>query len=230
VLPIWTSLLPSCGLVCIGMDGPRLLFAGAVTVFMAGSLASFGGLGDAATSTKRSLVAVKKTLTRSSHKHALETNTPAADQYAPAKVTICHNGHTIVINRSALPGHLRNGDTSGPCPENRGRACCTQARCGTGRHHHRRRTRKHRPLSWSDRTDLAAADDNRRGPEATNEAAGTRSLAARHVSFAELALSAVGAAVSRSWSLELAPLEEYRRSQTPPFIRVRSAIRVSGRA
>jgi hypothetical protein len=99
------------------MDVPRLLFAGAVTVFMAGSLASFGGLGDAATSTKRSLVAVKRTLTRSSHKDALETNTPAADQYAPAKVTICHNGHTIVINRSALPGHLRNGDTSGPCPE-----------------------------------------------------------------------------------------------------------------
>ena len=84
-------------------------------MFMAGSLASFGGLGDAATSTKRSLVAVKKTLTRSSHKDALETNTPAADQYAPAKVTICHNGHTIVINRSALPAHLRKGDTTGAC-------------------------------------------------------------------------------------------------------------------
>lgn len=28
---------------------------------------------------------------------------------------ICHNGHTIVINRTALSAHLRNGDTSGPC-------------------------------------------------------------------------------------------------------------------
>jgi hypothetical protein len=30
---------------------------------------------------------------------------------------ICHNGHTIAINASALPGHLRSGDTVGPCQE-----------------------------------------------------------------------------------------------------------------
>jgi hypothetical protein len=97
------------------MDVSRLFFAGAVTVFMAGSLASFGGLGDAITSTKHSLVVVKTALTRSRREEALDT--AAADQYAPAKATICHNGHTIVINRSALPAHLRNGDTSGPCAE-----------------------------------------------------------------------------------------------------------------
>ena len=97
------------------MDVCRLSFGGAVTVFMAGSLASFGELGDAATSTKHSLVAVKTALTRSRPKDALDT--AAADQYAPAKATICHNGRTIVINRSALPAHLRNRDTSGPCPE-----------------------------------------------------------------------------------------------------------------
>ena len=95
------------------MDVSRLSFGGAVTVFMVGSLASFGELGDAATSTKHSLVAVKTALTRSRPKDALDT--AAADQYAPAKATICHNGRTIVINRSALPAHLRNGDTSGPC-------------------------------------------------------------------------------------------------------------------
>jgi hypothetical protein len=100
------------------MDVSRLFFAGAVTVFMAGSLASFGGFGDAATITKHSLVAVKTALTHSRREDALDT--PAADQYAPAKVTICHNGHTIVINRSVLPAHLRNGDTSGPCPETAG--------------------------------------------------------------------------------------------------------------
>jgi hypothetical protein len=95
------------------MDVSRLLFAAAVTVFMVGSLVSFGGLGDAAKSTKHSLVAVRTALTRSRPEEALDT--AAADQYAPAKVTICHNDHTIVINRSALPGYLRNGDTSGPC-------------------------------------------------------------------------------------------------------------------
>jgi hypothetical protein len=95
------------------MDVSRLFFAGALTVFMAGSLASFGGFGDAAT--KHSLVALKTALTRSRPEYDLDT--PAAGQYAPAKAMICHNGHTIVINRSALPAHLRNGDTSGPCSE-----------------------------------------------------------------------------------------------------------------
>ena len=92
------------------MDVARLFFGGAVSVFMVGSLASFGGLDDAATSTKHSLIAVKTALTRSSpRKDTLGTNTPAADQYT-AKVTICHNGHTIEINESALRAHLRNGD------------------------------------------------------------------------------------------------------------------------
>jgi hypothetical protein len=97
------------------MDVARLFFGGAVSVFMVGSLASFGELDDAATSTKHSLIAVKTALTRSSpRKDTVDTNTPAADQYT-AKVTICHNGHTIEINESALPAHLRNGDGIGPC-------------------------------------------------------------------------------------------------------------------
>ena len=95
------------------MDVSRLLFAGALTVLFVGSLSSFGALGNAATSTKHSIVAVKRALTRSRPQVALDT--PAGDQYAPAKVTICHNGHTIVINRSALPAHLRKGDTTGAC-------------------------------------------------------------------------------------------------------------------
>jgi hypothetical protein len=31
------------------------------------------------------------------------------------KVTVCHNGHTISIDRHALPAHLRLHDTMGPC-------------------------------------------------------------------------------------------------------------------
>jgi hypothetical protein len=31
------------------------------------------------------------------------------------KVTICHKGHTISIDRHALPAHLRHGDHIGPC-------------------------------------------------------------------------------------------------------------------
>jgi hypothetical protein len=86
----------------------RLSFAAALTVFMLGTLASFGGLGYAASSTKGAFKKVS----------ALEgpsaARTPASDQYVE-KVTICHNGHTISISQSALAAHLRHGDTIGPC-------------------------------------------------------------------------------------------------------------------
>ena len=86
----------------------RLSFAAALTVFMLGTLASFGGLGYAASSTKG---AFKKVA-------ALEGpsagRSPASDQYVE-KVVICHNGHTITVSRSALPAHRRHGDTIGPC-------------------------------------------------------------------------------------------------------------------
>jgi hypothetical protein len=91
----------------------RLSFAGAITVLMLGTLVSFGGLGYAASSTKDAFVAVKKVVAPSRPQAA--GNTAAADQYHPQKVTICHNGHTITISRSALPAHLRHGDTIGPC-------------------------------------------------------------------------------------------------------------------
>jgi len=35
-----------------------------------------------------------------------------ADDY----VTVCHKGNTITFDRSALPAHLRMGDTVGACP------------------------------------------------------------------------------------------------------------------
>jgi hypothetical protein len=31
------------------------------------------------------------------------------------KVTLCHNGHTITVGAPAVPAHLRQGDTLGPC-------------------------------------------------------------------------------------------------------------------
>ena len=79
---------------------------------MLGTLASFGGLGYAASSTKGAFVAVKEVVAPSRPQAG---NTAAADQYKPEKVTICHKGHTITISKSALPAHLRHGDTVGPC-------------------------------------------------------------------------------------------------------------------
>jgi hypothetical protein len=34
---------------------------------------------------------------------------------APAKVTLCHKGRTLEVAQAALPGHLKHGDTQGPC-------------------------------------------------------------------------------------------------------------------
>ena len=31
------------------------------------------------------------------------------------RITICHKGKTKIIKRSALKGHLKHGDTTGPC-------------------------------------------------------------------------------------------------------------------
>ena len=39
---------------------------------------------------------------------------PSHHQYHE-RVIICHNGHTITVSSSAVPAHLRHGDTLGPC-------------------------------------------------------------------------------------------------------------------
>ena len=87
----------------------RLSFAAALTVFMLGTLASFGGLGDAASNTKGAF----KEVVALEGPHSAD-RTPASDQYE-RKVMICHNGHTITVSLSALPAHRRHGDTIGPC-------------------------------------------------------------------------------------------------------------------
>ena len=91
----------------------RLSYASALTVLIVGTLASFGGLGSAASGTKEAFTAVKEIVR--ADKPQVVNRTAAQDQYNPKKVTICHNGHTITINQSALPAHLRHGDTMGSC-------------------------------------------------------------------------------------------------------------------
>jgi Ca2+-binding RTX toxin-like protein len=34
----------------------------------------------------------------------------------PHKVTLCHQGHEISVDEDAVPAHLAQGDTVGPCP------------------------------------------------------------------------------------------------------------------
>ena len=91
----------------------RVSFAGALTVLALGTLASFGGLGYAASGTKQAVRTVEHVVAPS--RPQLVPNSAAQAQYAQPKVTVCHNGHTITISRAALPAHLRRGDTVGAC-------------------------------------------------------------------------------------------------------------------
>lgn len=44
------------------------------------------------------------------------------------KVTICHNGRTIVVAQSAVPAHLAHGDTVGPCASEANVLICHRGR------------------------------------------------------------------------------------------------------
>ena len=102
----------------------RFSFACAISVLMLGVLASFGGIGYAASSTVDVAKVAKRVVTPAKPKPApVVVASPSHDQYKPEKVTICHrtgSGHnvTITISRSALPAHLAHGDTIGPCAGN----------------------------------------------------------------------------------------------------------------
>jgi hypothetical protein len=78
----------------------RLVLAGGVSAALLIPLIAFGGIGFA-------------------------KNSPSVGQYqyGKGKTTICHRTgskkhpmHTIVVSNSAVPAHLRHGDTLGPCP------------------------------------------------------------------------------------------------------------------
>jgi len=97
---------------------PRVSFAALLTLLVLGALASVGGLGYAASTTKTAVKAVTDVIAPSRPQIVL--NSAAQSQYARERVTICHhNGSgkfvTITISRAALPAHLRHGDTIGPC-------------------------------------------------------------------------------------------------------------------
>ncbi|MGE5691361.1 MAG: hypothetical protein ACM33B_12470 [Pseudomonadota bacterium] len=98
----------------------RVSFAASLTVLMVGMLASFGGLGYAASAPTKAVDVVKAAVVTNAKPRVVQRSAGQA-QYEPRKVTICHrlpNGRrvTITISESALAAHLRHGDTQGACP------------------------------------------------------------------------------------------------------------------
>ena len=98
---------------------PRIALVGAVTAAALVAFGASGGLGyaksaasDAVSSTTHAVVSVVKT--QSPNKQSSKGSKPSKNQYKE-KVLICHNGHTISVSPSAVPAHVRHGDTLGPC-------------------------------------------------------------------------------------------------------------------
>ena len=96
---------------------PRLAAVAILPVAIVVSLAAFGALGYAASGAQRAIEKVTNVVVGGDHQKRLPVvrQSSGQDQYGRTKVTVCHNGHTIVISRAALPAHLRIGDHIGPC-------------------------------------------------------------------------------------------------------------------
>ena len=99
---------------------PRIALVGVVTAVALVVFGVSGGLGyakstasDAVSSTAHAVASVVKT--QSPNNHSSKGSKPSKNQYKE-KVLICHKGHTISVSPSAVPAHLRHGDTLGPCP------------------------------------------------------------------------------------------------------------------
>lgn len=90
----------------------RFGLAGVLTAALLVVVGVFGGIGYAASSVSHAAHAVAVVFKFSPHN--VGTVSAAADQYG--KVTLCHNGHEITVAKEAVPAHLAQGDTVGPCP------------------------------------------------------------------------------------------------------------------
>jgi hypothetical protein len=99
-------------------SGLRLAFAGGFTTVLLVGLSAVGGMSYAASAVKHAAQHagwVKIAASQSS-----PDSTAAEAQYVK-KVTVCHKGKTISISKSALPAHLKQGDTVGKCPKAKGK-------------------------------------------------------------------------------------------------------------
>jgi hypothetical protein len=99
----------------------RIAFAAGLSTLTAVALGAFGGFGYAATGAGRVAATAERVL-QPSAQPTREGRSAARDQYEPERVTICHRTGsrrnpwvTITVSQSALPAHLRHGDTPGHC-------------------------------------------------------------------------------------------------------------------
>jgi hypothetical protein len=107
----------SSRVTAFALEGPHRV-RGWADQLTAVALGAFGGFGYAATGAGRVASTAERVL-QPSAQPARERRSAARDQYEPERVTICHNTGstwvTITVPQSALPAHMRHGDTTGRC-------------------------------------------------------------------------------------------------------------------
>ena len=85
----------------------RFSFACAISVLMLGDLASFGGIGYAASRTVDVAKVAKRVVTPAKPKPApVVVASPSHDQYKPEKVTICHRTGSVTRDDHRFPAPL----------------------------------------------------------------------------------------------------------------------------
>ena len=104
----------------------RIAFAGGLTALMLVAVASVGGVSYAAGGAHGVWQSAHKLVSKHSKSHrTAPAKSSAKDQYGgQEKVTICHHTgskknptETIQVSKSAVPGHLKHGDSVGPCSQ-----------------------------------------------------------------------------------------------------------------
>lgn len=106
----------------------RIAFAVGLTGLMLVALAAVGGVSYAAGGAHDVWVSAHKVVSSHAGSHRVAPKKSSAkDQYGgQEKVTICHHTgskknptQTIQVSKSAVPAHLKHGDTVGPCSQAR---------------------------------------------------------------------------------------------------------------
>jgi hypothetical protein len=92
----------------------RLAVAAGFSAVLLAVLGAFGGIGYAALGVSHAVHAVAAAVQLEFPAHRVGSVSAAADQYG--RVTLCHNGHEILVTQEAVPAHLAQGDTFGKCP------------------------------------------------------------------------------------------------------------------
>ena len=113
---------------------PRVALVSVVSAFTLVAFGAFGGIGYAKTAASSAVFSTAHAVAKiakapndtagrqrggqpsgNAQQQANDHGSQPSQHQYHERVIICHKGHTITVSSSAVPAHLRHGDTLGPC-------------------------------------------------------------------------------------------------------------------